>query len=117
MLTNVPLYVSAQKSAPMCELFSNEKALKTVRALVQFCRIGEIDTMNEKYWAEVYIECKWVEQSSELSPGCVYDPKSQWNPELFIDNALNLSYENVKYRVIKINENLFEITEIRQIKG
>jgi hypothetical protein len=52
---------------------------------MNFVRIGEIDTMGEKYSAEVQIESKW----SDFNPQIVeYRPKEHWNPELYIQNIL-----------------------------
>jgi len=48
---------------------------------MNFVRIGEIDTMGEKY----QIESKW----SDFNPQIVeYRPKEHWNPELYIQNIL-----------------------------
>ena len=103
---------SQKETVPIFQLFSNDVELKVVQVLVQFCRIGEIDTINEKFQAEVYMECTWLDK--ELSTD--YNPKVHWNPELYIENAINLS-EEIKYRVLKINNSSSEITEIRLIKG
>ena len=40
---------------------SKELICRNVEIQIVFIRIGEIDTMNEKYVAEVIIECKWID--------------------------------------------------------
>ncbi len=43
-----------------------------VEVYIEFLRIGEIDTLNEKYNAEINIECKWIEKDYHINE---YDPK------------------------------------------
>ena len=54
---------------------------KNVEITVCFLSFGEIDTMNEKYQAEILIEAKWT-----LFQECDshYDPKTDWNPKLYV---------------------------------
>jgi hypothetical protein len=68
--------------------------------------------MNEKYQAEIIIKSEWIE-NSDLT---VYDPARHWNPQLFIENQLSATKENITYSVTKRNGfNL--VTETRQVKG
>ncbi len=89
-----------------------EKNCKYVNMQVVFVKIGEIDTMNEKYAADVIVESRWIDTSIHEN----YDPNNDWNPQIYIENALQLSYENIKYDVKKIEIGL-EITEKRIAKG
>ena len=50
------------------------------QVVIGFLRIGEIDTMNEKFHAEIYIEAKWIDNSYEIGD---YDPKKHWNVIIF----------------------------------
>jgi hypothetical protein len=87
---------------------------RTVEVLIQFCRIGEIDTMGEKYTAELYIESKWCDKEVSAK----YDPKADWNPRIYIENAIQLTLEEIKYVVSKIDNGEEKmITEIRHVKG
>lgn len=56
-----------------------------VQTAFEFTRIGEIDTLDEKFQAEVIIESKWkIDPMTEpdiLNKG-EYDPKKNWNPKL-----------------------------------
>lgn len=98
---------------PTSYLYDNEK-IKLVEVLIQFCRIGEIDTINEKYQAEVSIEAKWLEKES-IS---VYDAKVHWNPMLYVENAMQINSEQIQYHIIKDKDSEYNIVnEIRYIKG
>lgn len=58
---------------------------------------------------------RWVENE----PIDVYDPKKDWNPKLYIENALQLSKEEITYKVTKVPQDpdhVF-ITEVRKVKG
>ena len=82
--------------------------------MIEFVRIGEIDTMNEKYQAEIRIEARWYEREKITE----YDRKKYWNPELYIENILQEQKEQIKYDVS--TDNRYEgvmITEIRNLKG
>jgi hypothetical protein len=75
--------------------------------------MGEIDTMNEKYSAEVIIESKW----SDFDPSIVeYDPQKHFNPKVFVLNVLNEPKESVRYEVER-ESNCLKITEIKTVKG
>lgn len=90
----------------------SEPQLREVQVNVQFLRIGEIDTINEKYYAEISIESKWLE--SKLIQK--YDPKTDWNPKLYIENALLEPKEEILYEIRKFYD-MFIIKEIRLVKG
>lgn len=71
--------------------------------------IGEIDTLNEKYQADVYFEARWIDninldilnmtkqQRTQLLNDSItirleeYSPVNHWTPQLFIENAIALS--------------------------
>ena len=91
---------------------SDELDVRIVQVVIEFTRIGEIDTMNEKYQAEVIIESKWRDKLDIIE----YDPDVNWNPRLFIENAINEIKENITYRVTKEN-GCSIITEVRRSKG
>jgi len=104
-----------------------------VHIRVTFLRIGEIDTLNEKYQAQVAVEARWAVsfevlirilsqsdqqrltqgQSVSLNKYAEY----HWHPQLFIENALGDLNEQITYTVKRSNDQLFYICEHRQIKG
>ena len=101
----------SSKSTPRT-LGGNNPDIKYVQVVIEFTRIGEIDTMNEKYQAEVIIESKWTENFDIIE----YDPDLHWNPKLFIENAINELKETISYRTHKEN-GCTVITEVRRSKG
>ena len=84
---------------------------KTVQTYFEFVNIGEIDTMKEAFQAELIIESKWKTSESIDK----YDPKVHWNPELYIENALNVN-QSCTY-VVTNEDDLLCVTEIRKAKG
>jgi hypothetical protein len=85
---------------------------KKVSVGVQFDRIGEIDTMNEKFYAELTIEAQWQENKKIEA----YHPDSEWNPKLHIDNLINESYQQIKY-FVEHDSSFTTVTERRTVKG
>ena len=79
--------------------FNYFKEPRVVHVSVEFIRIGEIDTMNDKFNAEICIESKWIEK--EFIEIGSFDPKIHWNPKLFIENTLVEPKEKIKYNIIR----------------
>jgi hypothetical protein len=90
--------------------------LKYVRVTFEIWKIGEIDTMNEKYNAEYYIESKWFEDSSKLN-NSTYDPQKNWNPKLFIENAYQDLKEKIDYEINYETDGSCCVIEKRHVKG
>ena len=85
---------------------------KLVVVIIEFISIGEVDTTNEKYDAEVKIISKWIDDE-EIDE---YDKKKHWYPQLFIVNAFYDVKEDILYHVDRF-ENKSIITETRIAKG
>jgi hypothetical protein len=99
-----------------------------------FLRIGEIDTLNEKYQAQASIESRWPIEFDKLLPNLSSDEQkrlihgksvsliryteSQWHPQLYIENALGDLKEQIRYsaKKSKIDSQIY-ICEHRDIKG
>lgn len=80
---------------------------------------GEIDTLNERYQADVYYEARWTERIhlSKLEPeeqtqligtnGTVrvdnLNPKTYWSPQLFIENSIGQITEQDRWFTIDRN--------------
>ncbi len=79
------------------DLETNLIEKRTIQVYFEFIRIGEIDTMNEKYNAEICIESKWIEKDHIQN----YNPEQHWNPQLFIENTLIEPKEKIKYKIIR----------------
>jgi hypothetical protein len=68
-------------SDPYMKLNFYKNYRKTVSIGIKIERIGEIDTMNEKFYAELTIEAKWKENRIISW----FNPESEWNPKLYIE--------------------------------
>ena len=95
------------------ETIGHIKSIKIIEVKIEFVAIGEVDTMNEKYQAQVKIKSKWVE--NEIIDE--YDPDEHWNPKLFIENAFHDLKEEIHYKATKYDDKRTLITETRISKG
>jgi hypothetical protein len=75
----------------------SENEHNIVQVTVEFVKMGEIDTINEKYNAEIIIEAKWI--TKDIIE--VYNPEQHWNPQLFIENSLQEPKEKIKHKLIE----------------
>ena len=75
--------------------------LVEVRAV--FLKIGDIDTLNEKFYAEAFVEANWIDFSID-SKTVKYDPAIHWNPNLYIMNSLGELKQQVWYNQYSIRE-------------
>jgi hypothetical protein len=114
--------------------------------LIKFFALGDIDTLNEKYQADLYYEARWVDtinvnsldltsqqQSQLLNENLTIkindlNPTIHWTPQLFIGNSIGQIGEQDKWTTIKKNiKGNFEalsppvvkldICEHRRVKG
>ena len=58
---------------------------------LEFFRIGEIDIINERFFAELILNINWTEANCALD---AYDIKKYWNPKIFIENLFDLKFLN-----------------------
>ena len=103
-------------------LIPNSDAVE-VQVRVEFLNLGTIDTMNEKYEAEVKIISRWEDKKSDFGDKKVFklekDKKFEyWHPDLFIENALSDKYvEEKTYTIKSLYYGVSEVTETRIAKG
>ncbi|CAF0929989.1 unnamed protein product [Adineta ricciae] len=108
--------------------------LTVVHVRLVFLRIGEIDTLNERYQAHASIESRWTvshdkflstitttEQERLINGKSILLDKyeqTHWHPQLYIENALGDLKEQIKYSA-KINgkDAKIYVCEHRIIKG
>ncbi|CAF1482483.1 unnamed protein product [Adineta steineri] len=105
-----------------------------VHVRLVFLRIGEIDTLNEKYQAHVSIESRWSILFEKFSYKLSSDDQQRlnngksvslekysqfhWHPQLYIENGLGDLKEQIKYSAKLNKENhTIDICEHRDIKG
>ncbi|CAF1250108.1 unnamed protein product [Adineta steineri] len=101
----------------------NEKILDKkdpieIRVRCIFSRVGEIDTLNERYTAEIFFEASWFDESQKI--GSKYDPQmGHFNPQLVVLNHIGDSLRHEKwYSTNKTDDdNITEITEYHKIRG
>lgn len=88
---------------------------KEIQIRIIFLRVGEVDTVNEKYFAEILVESKWEEPKLEeefaktSDPSKLYEKEERefqngnkfWNPQLFIDNVLNEPKQHIHFKIKK----------------
>lgn len=123
---------------------NKKNANREVQIRIIFLRVGEIDTLNEKFFAEILVESKWEEPDLsvefDLSSGLLQLSNEEkelsniskyWNPKIYIENCLNdpkqTVHHKIKKEVIKpfgekqVDENKlnfkFWLYEYRKIKG
>lgn len=111
--------------------FSSTK-VKEVEIRIIFLRIGDIDTLNERFFAEILIESKWedpelnVEFDSEISSPNdeeekeLNQPNKYWNPKIYVENSLNDPKQTVYYKVKKeVVDNQLERSDVdlKQLKS
>ena len=93
------------------------KPPREVSLRVKFIRLGEVNTLHEKFYAEVVIEARWL-----------YDPEfSSWNPNLYVKNALGDVKQEVASEFVNnldepVNINDYDneiiyVWEIRKVVG
>ncbi|CAF0795316.1 unnamed protein product [Rotaria sordida] len=106
-----------------------------VRIRLFFIRIGEIDTLNERYHADVYFEARWIDcihlntldltaqQRTQLINESAtirlneFSPIIHWTPKLLIENAVVQTGEPEKwFTIVKIPPNVDEIIPASLIK-
>lgn len=83
---------------------------RQVETRVIFLRIGDIETVNEKFFAEILVETWWEEPrlSSEFENSNLFNDekeiesaKKYWNPNIYIENALNDAKKALSYKIMK----------------
>lgn len=85
---------------------------------VNFTKIYDVDTVNQKFQAEAIIESKWHDPNIKDANDIV-DFSKIWKPDMFVENALSDPKEETSYRIIPSDENESQIMiyEMRKIKG
>ncbi|CAF1090090.1 unnamed protein product [Rotaria sp. Silwood1] len=131
---------------PMIKLPQDKTNIRMIRIRLIFIHIGEIDTLNEKYQADIYYEARWFEilniklldldtqQRSQLLDENIsirlneLNPKIYWTPHLFIENEIGQIGKQDTWFTIKksVTGNIeptspslirLEICEHRRIRG
>lgn len=86
-----------------------ETSQREVELRIIFLRVGEIDTLNEKFYAEILVEARWEEprlcsefsEQKQREEKDFVTPSKFWNPKIYIENALNDPSQAVHYKIKK----------------
>jgi hypothetical protein len=83
----------------------NEKHVPIeIRVRCIFLRVGEIDTLNERYTSEIFFEASWYANDSKI--GLKYDPQmGHFNPQLFVLNHIG---DSLRHDVSRISFKEFQ---------
>lgn len=108
----------------------NLSECREVELRIIFLRIGEIDTLNERFFAEILLEAKWIEPKlfvefdqkplQFVNDHYVKEEKSlsnfqkYWNPKIYIENILNDPKETINHK-IKKEYNHTKINNLKKI--
>jgi len=104
---------------------------RIVQLRLVFLHLGEIDTLNEKYQAEIYFEARWIEQFVNLNTlkldsqqqnkflenATVKIDEFSWSPQLFVENAIGQIGGQNRWITIQKVEAGLEVCEHRRMNG
>lgn len=77
-----------------------------IRVRCIFSRVGEIDTLNERYTAEIFFEATWFDQDHRI--GSKYDPQAgHFNPQLVVLNHIGDSLRHDVKKNILLKKSYF----------
>lgn len=82
-----------------------------------FVRVGDIDTLNEQYYAELILDASWIDTSFKNSQTEVFNPNVNWTPELQIINGIGQLQDEITYSIRYDQQCLATVTEIHRLKG
>ena len=89
----------------------------TVNVRVSYTKIFDIDTINQRFQAEAIIESSWHDPNIRSIDELI-DASKIWKPDVYVDNAINDSKDEVTYRIVNDYENdQLLICETRKVKG
>ena len=83
---------------------------KTVFIDVEFTKIGDIDTLNEKYYIDLSYTLSWEENGSIKN----YDKKIHWNPEIFVENLFSKTEDITEYELYQ-HDSVTHVVEKRRL--
>ena len=79
--------------------------------------MGDIDTLNERYHAEILFEASWEEPILKGFPSKNFDPSKHWTPELELMNGIGDLQDDITYTVHYNRQGIATVTEHHKLKG
>ena len=61
-----------------------------------FCRVGEINTLHERYYSEILLEASWETSSLKGLQKHSFDPAIHWTPQLKFMNGIDQLQDEIK---------------------
>ncbi|KAK3580218.1 hypothetical protein CHS0354_018002 [Potamilus streckersoni] len=108
------------KRTPKEDISKLENPGVQVQIVVQFFKVGEIDTLKEQFNADVVVKAKWREPAMDRQDRTDIDSidlDKLWNPKLYIENALGDPKEHIRHRLIYNDKGEAYIYQKRIVKG
>ncbi|CAF2898641.1 unnamed protein product [Rotaria sp. Silwood2] len=94
-----------------------DKSPIEVQVRCVFMRVGEIDTLNERYYAEILFEASWEEQKLKGLQKKSFDPMVYWTPQLELVNGIGEIHDTITYSVRHDRQGIATVTEHHKLKG
>lgn len=91
---------------------SQNKVAREVEVHMEFDRIGEIDIMRERFYAEITITLKWTLNETIDR----YDPRVHWNPKIKVENTYGRPEVKTEYDIFKTDTKT-KVIERRDVRG
>ncbi|KAK3580219.1 hypothetical protein CHS0354_018002 [Potamilus streckersoni] len=110
---------AVRRSLIRSETLTREEKVQ-VQIVVQFFKVGEIDTLKEQFNADVVVKAKWREPAMDRQDRTDIDSidlDKLWNPKLYIENALGDPKEHIRHRLIYNDKGEAYIYQKRIVKG
>lgn len=79
--------------------------------------MGEIDTLNERYYAEILLQASWEDPSLKSAVTRVFDPATSWTPQLELMNGIGDLHDETSYSLRFTKQGLATVTEHHRLKG
>ena len=95
-------------------LSSNSVSIIDVYINISYTKIHDIDTINQRFQAEIVIESKWYD--STIIDDTI-DEKKIWKPDLYVENGIKDVREEVVYHILKSGRKDYNICEMRKVTG
>ncbi|XP_046574337.1 LOW QUALITY PROTEIN: cys-loop ligand-gated ion channel-like [Haliotis rubra] len=107
-----------QKRIQFTEMEDDEGTVEQVRVYIRvvFLKIGEVNTLKEKYAADVFLQARW-EQPKHYKQLDENGKEEEWDPQLQIENVLGDAKEEEWRYKEAISPDHFRVFECRRIKG
>ncbi|CAF0924315.1 unnamed protein product [Rotaria sp. Silwood1] len=80
-------------------------------------RVGEIDTLNERYYAEILFEASWEEPKLKGLQKKPFDSTVYWTPQLELVNGIGELHDTIMYSVRHDRQGVATVTEHHKLKG